>query len=432
MDSFEEFVKVISSYNSKVKSHRSLYIIVKPRGWDFGIEKSCQTTWYNVSGGPTGSGTGNQVIFCEPKEVFQTLVNSMAKRAMIVRAGMVFDMTHSNEDGTPKTPITKFKKSTAWCKGHIIARPFEQAFLHKQHIEIDIVQWKKIGCPNIFQEQRFAVGDKSNINYHDDYTPYWIEFVGLPRIENFDKDDRRMKAYTYDRDFNSEWNNIAESEYGEFPQVQSDNKSYGYFQRLNSRNSKMFYVNNTETLKRLPPKEESFDIIFSPTAGYITEKICQMYQHKGEVIFYDYCLDNIQIKKAIVDMNMTEEEINQYMKYQNKVQAITSVSTMSPETLEEEYGDGRLAQQYMINNCKISYEVINIISPNYNTILEKVKGKKVLFNHSNIFGFSMAHAQYTLTQLNASHQALYDLLSKSKSFYMRGTRADKKWELLNG
>ena len=44
----------------------------------------------------------------------------------------------------------------------------------------------------------------------------------------------------------------------------------------------------------------------------------------------------------------------------------------------------------------------------------------------------MAHAQYTLTQLNASHQALYDLLSKSKSFYMRGTRADKTWELLNG
>ena len=38
---------------------------------------------------------------------------------------------------------------------------------------------------------------RADDNFHDDYTPSWIDGDGLPTITNFSNEERRRKAWSY-------------------------------------------------------------------------------------------------------------------------------------------------------------------------------------------------------------------------------------------
>ena len=63
---------------------------------------------------------------------------------------MTFSMTAS------KSSIEKFydfaKKGTSWCRGHIIAKPNKPAYLHHQHVEINLDVWRELGRSFIFEK----------------------------------------------------------------------------------------------------------------------------------------------------------------------------------------------------------------------------------------------------------------------------------------
>ena len=148
MNNFGEFVSLWKSETKdiEIKEPNFLFLVVYPDKlkWDFGIEKQTQTTTYMVSGGFTGSGSGHDVQFCYRSQVNDFLSDSTHTHAMIVSVGMVFDMVKTVA-GKPVTPISDFidfVNNEEYCKAHIIAKKDRRAYLHHQHINLNVEMWK--------------------------------------------------------------------------------------------------------------------------------------------------------------------------------------------------------------------------------------------------------------------------------------------------
>ena len=439
MKSFEEFRKLweMETQNPRYvidKLDHLIFIVMYPDNleWSFIVEKQMQTTCLHTSGGATGAGTGHRLVLCYQSEVNDILKECDQTHAMILCVGMVFNLT------APQTTMSRFYKwaehNQQYCKAHIIARPDRKAFLHHQHIELNLIQWKKRGAPDIFEKWESFV--RAPENMHDDYTPPWLKAEGLPRINNFTKVERDIKGFAYHMDNRTEiqtknWNIMSNKAMGWREEIDESDR---YFELLMTRMHAKFYAENTENLGRIP--EGKFDLIFTPTAGYSGEVLTDKLDFKGEIVFYDYCSENIEIKQNIVNMNMNFEDLQTYAKVsEHNIVFSTNLPKHYEvsEKLKQRVGtfgsfeECRELQQKMLDNYDVDYMLIDMIQPDYEKIIEKVKGKKVFFNLSNIFGYHVSHACCTLDELVDSLERLTNVLSEnSEHFYIRGKRPTKQ------
>ena len=425
---FDNFVSLWKEQTKDVKIRKEfshlLFLVVCPNKivWDFSVEKQCQTTTFMVSGGPTGASTGHDVQFCYRKEVNKFLKNCSHTHAMIVSIGMVFDMVDTSGSETPTTSITdfySFAESKEYIEGHIIAKKGQSAYLHHQHINLNVDMWKTLGCPPL--DEKWDKYERSDNNYHDDYTPFWLTPKDRPKIQNFTHEERRRKGFSYYRDYNEAWMYIEDVE--DF--VEKDDF---YFSRFLTRIQESFYMFNTESLAKVP--EGKFDLIFSPTAGYSAEAYVDKLNFQGEVIFYDYVQQNIDLKRTIVEMNMSKEELYIFRGYTDKnlvdntgnLAATQRTSSMGThEELKE-------MQARMRDEQEVDYWLMNIIEPDYTRLLNKIRGRNVFFDTSNIFSYHMSHAYYTLADLTDSYERLHEILGYAEKCWFQGTKPTKQWE----
>ena len=428
VEGFEHFVNMWKKQTKDVKIRKEfshlLFLVVCPNKivWDFSVEKQCQTTTFMVSGGPTGASTGHDVQFCYRKEVNKFLKNCSHTHAMIVSIGMVFDMVDTSGSETPTTSITdfySFAESKEYIKGHIIAKKGQSAYLHHQHINLNVDMWKTLGCPPL--DEKWDKYERSDNNYHDDYTPFWLTPKDRPKIQNFTHEERKRKGFSYYRDYNEAWMYIEDVE--DF--VEKDDF---YFSRFLTRIQESFYMFNTESLAKVP--EGKFDLIFSPTAGYSAEAYVDKLNFQGEVIFYDYVQQNIDLKRTIVEMNMSKEELYIFRGYTDKnlvdntgnLAATQRTSSMGThEELKE-------MQARMRDEQEVDYWLMNIIEPDYTRLLNKIRGRNVFFDTSNIFSYHMSHAYYTLADLTDSYERLHEILGYAEKCWFQGTKPTKQWE----
>ena len=70
---------------------------------------------------------------------------------------------------------------------------------------------------------------------------------------------------------------------------------------------------------------------------------------------------------------------------------------------------------------------MNLLTPNYNKLREKIEGRNVFFNASNIFGYHMTHACYTLGTIVEAYEKLREILNLAETHIWRGTTPTKKW-----
>ena len=404
--------------------------------WDFAAEKQLQTTLLQTSGGVTGSGIGHDQKICfltELNDVLETC--DKYTHAMIVSVGMVFDMV------THPTPLQRFydwTKTDEFCKAHIIAKPNKPAFLHPQHIELNLNKWRELGKPNIRGKWNDFV--RADDNYHDNYTPSWIKVNELPTITNFSNDSRRGKAWSYgDMDARRELQNknwsIINSKIPDWQNAIdiSDN----YFKILLTRmKSQGFYAENTEAVGRLPKKK--FDLILTPTAGYSGEYFAEHLDFDGDIVFYDYCSENVEIKQNIVEMNMSMDEIKLYAKNSKHIIAFNQlvgdkyhIDELKKRT--NTYGQHeelRELQRKMYDKYNIEYKVWDIInweSEEMSWFVKRIKGKRVFMDISNIYGYHISHACYSLSYLEESFKKLVDILKSNTEYYhLRGTDLAKR------
>jgi len=447
MKSFDDFKNLWLKHTDKIKSKKGfehlVFIIVYPNKkappyvtlqWDFASEKQLQTTLLQTSGGVTGAGTGHDQKICYLTELNDVLDTcDKYTHAMIVSAGMVFDMV------CPITAIQRFynwTKTGEFCRGHIITKPNEKAFIHHQHIELNLKKWRLLGKPNIRGKWDNFI--RAEDNFHDDYTPSWMTPHKLPTITNFPINERRNKAWAYGhmterRDMqNKNWELIDSKKMGWREEI---NKSDPYFQVLFTRMYEVFYAENTESLGRLPDK--SFDLIMTPTAGYTGEVFAEKLDFDGDIVFYDYCSENVEIKQNIVEMNMSMDDILLYAKNSDQIIAINGFTTNKDHRdalnkRTESFGtheELRTLQEKMYKKYDIEYKVWDIIcgidmEPEW--FIEKIKNKKVFMDISNIYGYHTSHVCYDFPYLLKSFDKLIDTLEKhTEYYYLRGTRPTK-------
>ena len=451
MESFEELKNFWLDQTEKIKTKKGLenlvFIVVYPNKkappyvtfqWDFAMEKQMQTTLLQTSGGVTGAGTGHNQKICYLTELNGVLETcDEYSHAMIVSVGVVFDMV------APITAIQRFydwSKTGEFCKAHIIARPGEKAFIHHQHIELNLDKWRQFGKPNI--RAKWEKYDRSSDNFHDDYTPSWICVPGLPTITNFSVAERAAKSWSYGhmeerRELqNKNWNMINSKQFGWRDHV---DKNDPYFKVLFTRLYEIFYAENTESLGKLPDK--FFDLILTPTAGYSGEVFTDRLNFDGEIVFYDYCSENVEIKQNIVEMNMSIEDIQLYAKNSEQIIALNDVTPNQEQraALNERtktYGtheELRALQEKMYDNYEIEYKVWDVISgtlflaADVDWFIDKIKGKKVFMDISNIYGYHTSHACHDLSTLKKSFDRLIYLLEEhTEYYYLKGTDFTKK------
>ena len=445
MKSFEDTKNLWLEHTDSIKIKKELkhliFIVVYPNKkaapyvtlqWDFAAEKQLQTTLLQTSGGLTGAGTGHDQRICyltELNDVLDTCDNYT--HAMIVSVGMVFDMVC----GT--TAIQRFydwTKTGEFCRGHIIARPNEKAFLHHQHIELNLQKWRKLAKPNI--RQKWDTFIRADDNFHDDYTPSWMTPHKLPTITNFPVEERRHKSWAYGhmderrKMQNKNWELISSKKMGWRDEI---DMSDPYFQILFTRMYEVFYAENTESLGRLPDKP--FDLIMTPTAGYSGEVFAEKLDFDGEIVFYDYCSENIEIKQVIVDMNMSMDEILLYARNSNQIIAVNNHTSNKNhrDALHERtksfgtHEELRILQDKMYEKYDIDYWLMDIIKPDYEKLIKHIKNKKVFFDISNIYGYHVSHACYTLDELIDSFNRLIDTLETyTEYYYLKGSNPLKK------
>jgi hypothetical protein len=444
-NNFEKFVGTWKEQTKDVKVRKEytnfLFLVVCPDDleWNFSIEKQCQTTTFMVSGGPTGASTGHDVQFCYRSEVNDFLKNCKHTHAMIVSIGMVFDMVDTSGNKTPTTPITDFYgfvESKEYIKGHIIAKKDQSAYIHHQHINLNVDMWKTLGCPPL--DEKWDKYERSDNNYHDDYTPFWLTPKDRPKIQNFTNDERRRKSFSYYREQDNIWKEIQEWSRpklhmeldSDFEDIEKD----FYFSRFMTRIQESFYIFNTEGMKNLP--EEKFDLIFSPTAGYSAEVYVDKLDFQGDVILYDYAQENLDIKKMIVDWNMTLEEIYMLkngvrpkeLAHWNLVDNTGNYAATQRTSSMGSHEELRALQLKMSEEQEVDFWLMDIIEPDYTLLLNTIRGKNVFFDASNIFSYHMSHARYTLDKLILSYERLHEILSYANSCWFQGTKPTKQWE----
>ena len=424
MNNFNEFVKLWQGQTKKVKVKKEyshlLFLIVYPDKleWNFSVEKQCQTTTFMVSGGPTGASTGHDVQFCYRSEVNDLLKKCSHSHVMIVAVGAVFDMvntcaTYDSRLISSITDFYEFADSKELIKGHIIARPSEQAFFHYQHINLNVDMWKTLGSPDVYG--RYNVIRRSEDNYHDDYTPHWAKLDDWGTVQNFTHKERERKGFSYYRE--QDWNDLDNVD-----------KEDHYFSRFMTRIQESFYMFNTEELKKIP--EGKFDLIFSPTAGYSAEAYADKLDFNGDIIFYDYVQQNIDLKKLIVDMNMSRDELYLFKKNTDKTMVDNIGNLAATERISSmgTHEELQALQLKMSEEYNVTYWLMNLIEFDATRLINTVRNRNVFFDTSNIFSYHMSHARYTLSELVWAYEALHEILGYANKCWFQGTKPTKQWE----
>ena len=146
---------------------------------------------------------------------------------------------------------------------------------------------------------------------------------------------------------------------------------------------------------------------------------------------YDYTQDNLDVKTTIVDMNMSLDELYTY-KNITKIKLVDNSWNKSVSKRADDLdfpAELRILQDKMQNEQELEYWLMNIITPDYNKLSEKVKGKNVFFDTSNIISYHMSHAYYTLEELVNSYNKLHQVLINSANIcWFQGTQPTKQWD----
>ena len=103
-----------------------------------------------------------------------------------------------------------------------------------------------------------------------------------------------------------------------------------------------------------------------------------------------------------------------------------SISSKNAKKDMPAFEDLRKLEQKMHDDHDIEYWLMDLISPDYDRISQKIKGKTVFFDATNIFSYHMSHAYYTLDELVDSFNNLLDVLKHADGAYLRGWTPTKQ------
>ena len=111
---------------------------------------------------------------CDKEQLDLILKQLKTSHAVVIEEGMFF-----------KNNLMPPKHTDYDLVGHILDRKEKYYELHRQHFIINVEKWKELGAPSFTTQEVGSVTEvkRSQDNFHDDYTPTWIETKNVQNIK---------------------------------------------------------------------------------------------------------------------------------------------------------------------------------------------------------------------------------------------------------
>ena len=411
------------------KSFRHLAFIILENDkipWTWFKEKMSSYLYWNMQGGVTGAGSGHTIYFCKDLDTAleQAKLNGHT-HAMVCTIGMV--LSGFGNQTTVKTPVQnfyEFSESDEFMRAHIIAHPNKPATIHTQHLEINLTKWNGNSITKLGSDYT-----RSEDNIHDDYTPLWIKTKQLPRINNFTKDQRSQKWFTYPhRDYeyheNIVYNYIKNNK--TIAILENHTSSKIIIDQL-TRKRKRFYYENNEAL----PKgiEGKYDVIIAPTAGLIPEWLYKEYGHKDtEVIIFDYDQVFLDVKQKIIDLGFVGKDLLRYMDHLSTVYSKDEYIFSSGRTpnqmkafkINKDITDNASDIVDGLAAGKYEMKLINMLVDDLDWLPTRIADKKTLCYVSNIFTYYATWLLFDAKHIISQYNNLNKKLSAASEYKLIG------------
>ena len=335
--------------------------------------------------------------------------------------------------------------------GHVLDKKDAFYELHPQTILINVDWWHSVGRPapgeEQHAEQELPATVRSEENWHDDYTPHWVEHAGSSQVYKGVRRGWRWVKLALESGYRVHSFNetLRRSKIFLYPEVSKDT-SKQYIHAFEAIQSYCHFIANTET----PPSFNFNDVNFDwfdgavSTAGgispLITAHATKLRSH-GKLIVAD-----ISPLALIIQQLMMKEDFD-ITNYKQEMLDLLDKNFISNET----YGDLFLAranldrQQEIINETpglveyyNTVYKQLNITywQTNFfdiystNRIWTRFEGLcKVYVNLSNVFHYQNTSWLYSVEERYDFENKLLKLIATkgADKYYLKSNRQTGSW-----
>lgn len=359
----------------------------------------------------------------------------MAAGARIYDSGIIFDIEKEILDNP-----------NYLAAAHILDWKQDWYELHQQFVLVNVKNWKSIGQP-IFGNRtpatdNLVVLQRSELNYHDDYTPLWIRDTQQRQLQYHSRPgwnfiDQALKNNLKILNWNQTVRNKRTYYYPE-----SQSKDF-YFALLDRDPSKVTNPNQRQLIKELITgvadqiwvinsenmnilnNEQQYEVIALPASGF---KYLDIFRSNaliksGEIVIYDYNNKSLEWIKHIYESKETDiEQLIKTFPHKNHLiwfghsnPAILANNKLDKNFLSsfqitvDYYGGQQKFLKYLneFRNANVSFVQTDLYFNPYN-LVSKLDIKKSLVHISNIFATDYMIANIGLEQ---SYQYLTDFLN---------------------
>lgn len=250
-----------------------------------------------------------RVFSCSINNINQTLQQIQTEYVLVIQEGIFFfDHVDNNF-----LKITIKNLEDYVLIGHVLDRKDRYYQLHPQQFILNVNKWKQIGSPdfNCRSDNNLSAIKRSDDNFHDDYTPTWIQasdssvsceklkFGGFV-ISEFLKNDFKV------RPFNTDERHVKKFVYYDTQEQVSHLLTY---ERLHPKS--FYYAKTTRNSKRLFEQNASHYISVANAVESLY-KIKDVYKDIKSIDFYD-----ISITALIFTEHFINSFKNDYKKFVN-------------------------------------------------------------------------------------------------------------------
>jgi hypothetical protein len=306
---------------------------------------------------------------------------------------------------------------------------------HHQMLFVNVNTWKQVGSPKFggwdTVEEELPNYSRSEENFHDKYTPYWMKgepgttlgtrskqgtgfikaaFEHSIKIDNFTDAMRKTRLYVYPE---SETSELHEAFTRRNTRLVSNPNQKKWIRTLSPAptiwiyNSERYYFEDTEKI---------CDTYFGPASGFKYLDILNG-NDKVKFVFYDFHQKSIDWIKQLKEtwdgndfpayINNQSVEFNEYYKYVNK-----DIKTNQDLLFHDFGGEENFKVLWnRFKECEAEYIVCDLFDlEQVKNLIAKTKGNVPFFYYSNIFATDYTVINFTLKEITDHHTAFLQLI----------------------
>lgn len=346
----------------------------------------------------------DNLLHCEIENIDDTLDQVQTKYAVVIQEGIFF-FDHIDNNFL-KSVIENINDYA--LIGHVLDKKERYYHLHQQQFILDVENWRSINKPSFNCQSGSVVNiERSQDNFHDDYTPTWIKQT--QGSTSYDKlkfggyvISELLKNNYNVRPFNVNERHVKKFVYYDIKEQVSNMLSY---EKINPYS--FYYPKTTSTTKRLFT-ENANKYITVANAVESLYKIKDIYKNITSIDFYDV---------SITALIFTEHFIKNFKgDYKNFVKEFDTMGARPWTTLDLKNED-----YYQLND----YNDVNEIRD----VLEHIKyNVKVNYCHGDITRTSIIEKIDSPTIIYISNSFDYEhnfIRSEEKSFWKQKANSNQ-------